>query len=257
MEKKKKLIQSVERALKILECFKKESSLGLTEISDMVGLQKSTAFGIVDTLTTYGWLFRDPVSGKYQLGIEVYKMGQYAEINLCNIARPFMYKLLEEFGETVNLVQHDCRNIIYLDKVESARTMRTSADIGKKAPFFCTAAGKAILAYLPPEKIERALESYDYYQYTKSTARSAKEVRRQLQLIQKYGYSIDNGEYEEGLICVGVPILSPEGYPVAGLSVSGPEIRMTPYKIQTITVSLLSTSKALSECLYRDEDLLK
>lgn len=252
MERNKNRIQSIERAIAILGCFKSEPSLGLTEISERVGLHKSTAFGIIDTLTASGWLFRDPVSGKYQLGIELFKLSQYAEMNLQIIARPFMYQLLDKFGETVNLVQHDNRNIIYLDKVESARTMRTCASIGHRVPFYCTGVGKAILAHMSEEKIRRALDSYDYRQYTKSTPRSPREVYRQIQLIQNYGYGIDNCEYEDGLICVGVPILSPEGYPIAGLSISGPEIRITPTKIQIYSDELMVVAKKISECLYKD-----
>lgn len=219
-------IQAVDRAVAILRCFKEKPKLGITELSRLMDLPTSTVFGIVNTLAADGMLSRDPASNKYELGIEVYLLSLYSNRNLRTIVLPYLRRLVDEFGETANLVVHDGTHAIYVEKMESPHAMRICTVTGQRLPFYCCAVGRAILAFLPEEGIRAALDSYDYRPYTDNTPRDAAAVRRQLEQIRTQGYCMDDEEFEPGIVCFGAPILSPQGTPVAGISVSGPATRL-------------------------------
>jgi DNA-binding IclR family transcriptional regulator len=243
-------IQSVEKAVHILCCFKQEPKLGILDISKMVNLPKSTVFGIVDTLAALGMLTRDPISNKYELGIEIYLLSLHSNITLRNIALPYLRSLVAEFGETANLVTHDNTHIIYNEKLESPHAMRICTTAGQKLPFYCSGVGRSILAYLPEEQINAALLSYDYAPYTPNTPRNAQAVFRQLEQIRQQGYCIDDEEFEVGILCVGVPILTPQKTPIAGISVSGPKSRMEADTCHRIASVLLDYAAKISKELY-------
>jgi len=244
------IIQSIQRAAEVLGCFKTDSLLGIGEISDRLGLHRSTTFGIVNTLTECRLLDRDPLSEKYKLGVELYHLIQHVNLNLRTVANPFLQRLVEEFGETANLVEHDNTHLIYIDKVESPHSMRICTNIGLRLPFYCSGVGRSILAFLPEDVIERAVQSYDYHPYTAYTAKNAEVLKKQLKTIREQGYCIDDEEFDVGILCVGVPIYASNGIPIAGISVSGPKARMDEETIRRVTERLLSYSRSISKQLY-------
>jgi len=131
-------IQSVSRAMDILRCFLDKKELSLAEISSMTALHKSTCSTLVTTLKNEQLLAQDPDTLKYRLGLTAYILGTYAEVDILSIARPFMVILNEKYQETVNLGTMDGTNIVYIDKLESAYSMRTCTKVGQKLPFYCT-----------------------------------------------------------------------------------------------------------------------
>lgn len=242
-------IQSIERAVAVLQCFKQEPKLGITEISKMVGLHKSTTFGIVNTLLACDMLFQDLQTGKYQLGMEIVRLGFHADSKSVAI-KPILHQLVAEFDETVNFVEHDNTHTIYCEKLESSHAMRICTNIGQRLPFYCTGVGRAILAYLPQDFVEAALDSYDFHAYTVHTIRDKETLLEQLETVRSQGYCIDDEEYELGLICIGVPIFTPAGEPAAGISISGPKYRLTTEKAHLIGRALIGYSQAIAKALY-------
>ena len=124
--------------------------------------------------------------------------------------------------------------------------MRICTKTGQRLPMYCTAGGKAILAYLPAEELNATVAGFRYESYTANTVSSEDDLRQQLEHIRQTGYAIEREELEYGLICVSVPVLNHMGYPVAAVSCSGPTARMTEEKIQQCQIALLSCSKRLS-----------
>lgn len=242
-------IQSVERAVAVLRCFKQEPRLGITEISKMLGLHKSTTFGIVNTLLLCEMLCQDPETGKYQLGREIVRLGFHADPRGA-VIKPILHQLVARFGETVNYVEHDNTHTLYCEKLESSHAMRICTTIGQRLPFYCTGVGRAIMAYLPDSVAQAAADSYDYYPYTANTIRTSEALLRQLETVRRQGYCIDDEEFELGLICIGVPIFTPSGEPVAGISISGPKFRLTAEKASHIGEALIGYSQMISQALY-------
>jgi len=243
-------IQSIERACRILQCFKREPRLGITELSKQVGLSTSTVFGIVDTLTSMGMLCRVADSNKYELGTEIFLLSLYTHQNLRTIVQSYLRRLVEEFGETANFVMHDGTHSIYSDKLESPHAMRICTSIGQRIPFYASAVGRAILAFLPEEKIVSAVAAYDFAPYTDNTVRNAKQLTDQLAAIRREGYCVEVEEFEPGIFCIAVPIFSDsEKGPIAGISVSGPIARLSEDVQTRIVARLREYSREISSRL--------
>ncbi len=241
-----KNIQSISRAIAILRCFNDFEELGLTEISKMVGLHKSTTAGIVQTLKNEGMLEQNEETSKFRLGIELYGLSLNIKMDLRDLCLPYLDKLLEETGETVNLVLLDNNMIVYVEKKESSHSMRICTKIGHKMPLYCTGVGKAILAFLPEDRANKIIEETHFEQFTENTVTNAEKLKEMLGDIRKQGYGFDMEELEYGLVCVGVPLLDSKGIPVAGMSISGPSTRMTDEKMEIIIEKIFDAVTSIS-----------
>lgn len=243
-------IQSIERACRILQCFKRESCLGITEISKQVGLSTSTVFGIVDTLASLGMLSRVADSNKYELGTEIFLLSLYSRRNLRTLVQPYLRRLVNEFEETANLVMHDGTHGIYADKLESPHAMRICTAIGQRIPFYASAVGRSILAFLPENEIRTAVSFYDFTPFTNNTVRNSEDLMQQLSDIRRDGYCVEKEEFEPGIFCIGVPIFSDsEKGPVAGISVSGPIARLNEDVQERIVARLREYAREISSLL--------
>lgn len=243
------MIQSVKRAVDILRCFEAKELLGITEIAENTGLNKSTAFGIVATLTAEGLLEQDTSTGRYRLGLELFRLGNLVNTNIRRLVLPELEKLAQTLEETVNYVRPDGSDVVYLIKKESSHSMRICTKIGQRLPMYCTAVGKAILTYLPENERTAILKTYQFTPYTENTVPNEDSLRLQLQDIMKVGYAIEREEFESGLVCVAVPVLGRNGYPVAAISCSGPKARMTEDKIFQCKTELTACAKYLTSLL--------
>lgn len=242
-------IQAVARASEILKCFLDSPSLGITEIAQRVGLHKSTAFGITSTLVNCGFLQHDPVSGKYSIGIEAFRLGQLYHMDVEQIIRPFLNSLMGEFQETVNYVVPDGDSIVYIEKVESPHSMRISTSRGLRRPMYCTGAGKAILAFLSDEDRGRIIKDIQFIKATEHTISNQESLLEELQVIRQQGYAVDNEEYEYGLLCIAAPLLNSNSLPFGAISISGPKIRMTHETCEKMVERLQLSSSEISRAL--------
>ena len=247
--KESKTIQSVDRAIEILSCFDQNEKLGVTEISKMTSLHKSTAFNLISTLEKAGLLSKDLASNKYQLGIELFRLGTLVNYNLRKMCRPYLEKLVEEYSETVNLVAKNESLIIYLEKVESPHSMRISTNEGQKVPMYTTAAGKSILATFPEDEIEKIIQDIEYQKFTNYTISNSDELITHLKLVNENGYAEDIQEYELGLTCVAAAIRDYTGKANYAISVSGPHSRMTKEVRKRIGRTLVEYTDELSKKL--------
>ena len=246
MAKEGNTIQSVDRAIKILRCFEKNEELGVTEVSKMADLHKSTAFNLISTLEKAGLLAKDKGSSKYKLGIELFRLGTFVNLNLREICRPYLEKLVAEYSETVNLVARNDDMVIYLEKIESSHSMRISTKEGLKLPLHSTAVGKAIMATLSEEEILKVIGKIEFYKTTKNTISSAEELLTQIRSIREKGYAEDVEEYEIGLTCVAVAIRNHTGVASYAMSVSGPHSRMSKKVRKKIGKTLVGYAKEMS-----------
>ncbi|MDO5409863.1 MAG: IclR family transcriptional regulator [Lachnospiraceae bacterium] len=245
-------IQSINRAIQILKCFETSNQLTLAEICEKVQLHKSTVYGIVATLKENGFLDKDEVLSSYRLGIELYKLASHVNRDIRSVCQPFVHELCEITGETVNLVVPDDNYVIYIEKCESKYSMRISTNIGTRLPMYCTAVGKAIMAFMPDQtSVSQILDQTQLKAYTKNTLTNKEAILKSLHEIRQCGYAIDNEELEYGLVCVAVPILDVTGSPVAAVSCSGPIQRMTPDNIDEIAKAVIRYAlKMSSRILY-------
>lgn len=240
-------VQSVMRAIEILQCFEKESELGITEISRMVGLHKSTTSGLIYTLVSASLLTKNPKTDKYQLGLKLFSLGMLVKHDLRSIAQPYLMQIVEETQETVNLVIQDGAFVVYIAKIESPHSMRICTQIGKNLPMYCTAVGKSILAFLNREETLQLLDQEPPQEMTKNTITNLNDILKELDDIRIRGYALDREELEYGLTCVAVPILNIAEKPVASISVSGPTSRMDKELIEKCHRLLINSAEHIKQ----------
>ncbi len=220
-------VKSLYKALRILDCFKPDTpELGITEISEQLGLYKSNVHNIVDTFVKAGYLEQNPENGKYRLGLKILELGNVisSNINFRKIIVPYMQQLADETKETVYLGIPSETEVIYLDSASPKNQLSTRSMLGVKAPLYCTGIGKAMLAFMPEETAD-AVSAKGLKKYTDQTITDRQALLDELALIRSRGYSTDNMEHEFGIKCVGMPVRGRKGQVIAGISISGPSLR--------------------------------
>lgn len=222
-------VRTVERALDILLCFSRQTpELTMTQIAEQVGIHKSTVHRILGTLEEKRFVERNATTGVYKPGVNLLQMAYLAieQNDLRRLAGPFMRRLCEQYRETITLCELDGVDVIYLDVVESPQRVKLAAATGQRLPAFCTASGKAILAFAPDELVQRILES-TMPQYTPYTLHSPEALLANLHQTREQGFAISVQEFEEGINAVAAPILGPSNLPIASVAVAGPSYRLT------------------------------
>lgn len=228
------MIQSVVRATEILQCFSSASTeLGIKEISNNMGLSKSTIYGLVNTLTACGFLEQNIDSKKYRLGIKLFELGMqvYENMDLRNEAKPYCEALSLKHDSTVHLAANYSDKIVYVDKVNAPSAPIVYSQVGKNAPFYCTGVGKAVASYLSDADLKKLIEKTDIRSFTSKTITDVPQLKKEFEMTRRRGYSIDNEEIEWGLYCVAAPIFNHLSFPIAAVSISGPKIKLSNLKL--------------------------
>ena len=226
----KETVSSILRILNILECFMDTSTeWTLKNLVDKLDLPTTTVYRQVATLMERGYLVQDPVRKSYQIGPRLLLLSSSVlnQSDIRGIARPELEKLSVSVKETINLSVLLDREILYLDKVETFRSVVCNTKIGTRAPAHATSGGKIMLAY----KDKVFIDDYcahlsEMFHPTDKTISDPGQLRDELAHARLVGYAIDDGEIEPGLICVGAPILGMDRTALAAVSIAGPTFRM-------------------------------
>jgi DNA-binding IclR family transcriptional regulator len=248
-------VRAVERALQILGCFDDEHpERGISEIAQVAGLHKATAYRIVTTLVNYGYLEWIPESQKYKLGLELSNLGYQVirRMDLRTEALPYMKKMVQEWDETCDLSIFDQGRVFYLEVLRGNHALTIAAAVGQRLPAHCTASGKLFLAYLPPEELNAVLKQ-PLTAYTDNTITSPELLRDQLEVVRERGYSVDNEEYEVGICAVSAPIFNRGGAVIAAIGGPCPVSRMTPERITEIAEAFKEAGQAISRRMGYDQ----
>jgi len=249
------IIQSVERALKIMDLFNEYTTeLKITEIGERIGLHKSTVHSLLKTLQEYSYIDQNPENGKYRLGLKLAERGNFviSNIDIRKAAHKNLIDLAAKTGQTVHLGILDGREGVYIDKVEGEQSIIRYSRIGRRLPLHSTAIGKVLLAYQEPHEINRLLQDYHYQQQTTSTITNEAVFRKEIEKIQQQGYAIDNQENEQGVQCAAVPIFKGKGKVLAAISISTLVSRVSDEEL-AIFIDILKTScQELSEQMRYD-----
>src|SRR5690242_1703862 len=250
-ESKSAPVGVVTKVLQILEILHNSpSGLQLKDVSLQTGINKSTAYRFLAHLVHEGYVFRDS-TGAYAIGVRLARLasGVSYQTTLRKISRPVVQQLWRATGETVNLAVLDGREVLYLDVMESSHTFRLVSQVGMRRPVYCTALGKAMLAFMPEEEQQYFFNGLAFERFTPHTIRGAAQLRKEFALIRQRGYSIDNEEAYLGSRCIGAPIFEASGKIAAALSVSGPTTRVTREKVPAVASAAKNAAMAISRTL--------
>lgn len=227
-------IKSLQKALEVLNCFAAKSSLGVTEISERLGLYKSNVHNILTTLQAMDYVEKDEGSDKYKLGMGIFALSRALgdTFSITKIASPYMQELANITDERVYLAIPHQHEVVYLEAMypaESTHLMRSL--LGERAQMHCTGLGKAMLANMPQEIVETYLQR-ELKAFTDQSITDKEALRQELQLTKQRGYAIDNMEHEFGVKCVALPIFDKSRNLYAAMSISGSSLRFTEDQIR-------------------------
>ncbi|MFP7732266.1 IclR family transcriptional regulator [Priestia aryabhattai] len=217
------IIQSVDRALRILDLFDEHTTeLKITDISDQMGLHKSTVHSLLKTLQQRGYINQNLENGKYGLGMKLFERGNYViqSLDIRQLAKKYLIDLSEKTGQTTHLVILDGKEGTYIDKVEGPMAVILYSRIGKRIPLHCSAVGKALIAFKEKDEIETILAGYTYTQQTEFTITNKIQFLGELEKVKSQGYAVDNQENEPGVRCIAAPIRNHENKVIAAISLS-------------------------------------
>jgi DNA-binding IclR family transcriptional regulator len=238
-------IRAVERALDVLQCFTSQTpELTMSQISSLIGINKSTVHRLLSTLERKRFVERDPLSGVYKPGLRLLQIASLAmeHNSLRRLAAPFLHNLCDQYRENVNLSILDGGDVVYVDVVESSQRVKLAATPGQQLPAFCTASGKAILAFLPEDDVKRILER-GMPRYTRSTLASQEAFFEDVYRIREQGFAISVEEFEDGINAVAAPICN---QPIASVSIAGPAYRLTRERMLEVGPNLLAVAKNIA-----------
>lgn len=224
-------VRAVQRVCSILTLLQQSvEGVSLPEVASVTDLPKSSAFRYLWTLERYRYVERQPDTGLYRLGLGFLGMQSRQLELLRERAKPWLEKLRDELGETINLGILDGDAVIYLDIVECARGVRLAARAGDRDPIYSTALGKAITAYLPEARVRDVLHQVGMPPRTPNTITSIEDFLAELAKVRRVGFGVDNGENEIDGRCVAVRIPGTQ-LPTA-LSLSAPAARFPVQEVE-------------------------
>ncbi|MGL4450401.1 MAG: IclR family transcriptional regulator [Sarcina sp.] len=237
MSSNKKTINSVIKALNILECFsydKKE--LKLTEIANLLDMPKSTTSNLIYTLESVGYIEHLEESGKFRLGSKLIKAGQICESNMgiLDVARAYMKSLRDKYNENVQLAipyyNNGMLECMSIEKIDGFNDINVSSQFGKLLPLHCTASGRLFLAFVDEEILKKTIENLNMDKRTEYTKVDVKDLMKEVEKIRKNKFSIVIEEGELGIISIAAPVFDYKNKIVGAISIVAPKARIVEKK---------------------------
>ncbi len=211
------------KGLKLLEELA-QSARGKTalELAELIDVHKTNVYRYVNTLVDARYIKSDG-DGRYHLGSKILELGSQMlrRMPLREIAHPLLRTLSADTQKTVHLCVLDGPDVVYIDKVETQRSLPIISRIGGRAPAYCTGVGKALLSGLPTDQVVSLLREFPPVRKTAATITDPLQLLEEIIVTAERGYAIDNGEHEEGIQCLAVPIKGYGGDIVGAISLTG------------------------------------
>jgi IclR family transcriptional regulator, KDG regulon repressor len=216
--------QTVQKALNLLEALVRSGQpRRLTELSRELGLTKPNVYRLLSTLSVLGYVKKDPANSLYSPTLKLWEMGSMLvrDVDLQAVAGRRLHRLCEDTRESVQLAVLDSGYVVYVDKVDSAQPLKATTSIGSRVPATVVSTGKAMLAWLGPEALDRAMEHVK--RYTPLTMTRRKEIEHDLEETRERGYAVNRGEFRAGVCGLAAPVRDRSGAVVAAVGVWGSE----------------------------------
>ncbi|OFI37597.1 IclR family transcriptional regulator [Arthrobacter sp. SW1] len=223
-------VQSVDRALAVLEILARDGHAGVSEIAEEMGIHKSTVSRLLGSLVSRDMVHQNSERGKYQLGFGILRLASSipGRLSLVREARPVLEALAEEFKETVNLAVLRSNFAVNVDQAMGPSTLATYDWVGSLTPLHATSSGKVLLAGLPADERARILKETGLPARTPRTITDRKVLETQLLDVARQGYGVVREEFEIGLTSMSVPVFNHVGAVIGAVSISGPAFRFDP-----------------------------
>lgn len=245
-------IQVADRLFGALELLAENGDAGVMEVSTALGLNKSTAHRVLNSLIYMGYARQNEETGRYEPSLKVVDLANQVmkHVDIVQVVRPYLRKLMELTDETVHFVERDGTDAVYIDKVESYRNgIQMVSRIGSRIPLYCSGVGKAIAAELDEHEVEEIWNLSRILPLTPYTITDFEAFRWELSEIRERGYALDNEENENGVRCIAVSLKDYTGRVKYAFSISAPVSRMDNERIRQLAGYVLEIKDQVMEKL--------
>lgn len=245
--------QSTEKIFRIMEFLAEQAEpCRLMDVATALDMNQSTALRFINTLVKLGYAAQEKSSSKYYLTFKICMLSNkiMRRITLSQIARPYMRELACAVRESACLAIEQQEQVVYIEIAEGPQqVVRAMQRIGNIAPIYCTGIGKLFMLNKSREEIEHIFDTQPIIKFTENTITTKEGIFQELEQIRKNHYACDNEECEPGARCFAVPIYNADGKIVAGLSVTGPTVRLNQDFCEKNISVLQDTAKDISSQL--------
>jgi DNA-binding IclR family transcriptional regulator len=252
-------LSSVTSAIRILKEFGgDDTEIGISELAKRLGVAKSTVYRLATTLVAEGFLEKNPENEKYRLGVGLFSLGAQVRrrMDVSTEAKPQLMELRSSTNETSHLAILNGALIVYINSLESFHAIRMRSETGVSKPAFCSAEGRAMLAFMPRDVVERVLAE-PMAPRTARTIVDPAEVGRRIERAALEGYAIEEEETEVGMLSIAAPVRNATGAVVASLGISGPNQRLTADLAKSLAPQVMRAADMVSARLGYHTGMLK
>lgn len=245
-------VQSLARALHLIEIMSEYNhEISVTDLSNKLGWPKSTTYGILSTLRDYRYIDQSPTTGRYKIGVRFFEIGNIVSRSwdIHTIAVPHLLKLNAVVSEIVQLATENNGDVLYLEKIDTTKTLDIVSDRGHRLPMHCSGLGKVLLAYHNSAEVNYILSHKGMPAKTSRTITDPAELKQQLEIIRQQELAIDDREIMDDICCVAAPIFDKEGKVKFAVSVTGKHHNMLGPKRELIVRSLKQCTRDISEAM--------
>jgi DNA-binding IclR family transcriptional regulator len=242
--------QTVQKALNLLEALVRSGQpRRLTELSRQLGLTKPNVYRLLSTLSTLGYVQKDPATSLYSPTLKMWEMGSLLvrDTDLVSVANPRLRKLSEDTRESVQLTVFDAGFVVYVDKVDSMQPLKAITSIGSRTPATVTSTGKAMLAWMAPEALDLAFAHVK--RFTPLTLMRRRDIEADLEETRARGYAINRGEFRVGVCGLGVPVRDRTGSVVAAIGVWGADKNILGPRREELAQLAMAAARDVSRAL--------
>jgi IclR family acetate operon transcriptional repressor len=244
-------VQALDRGLQILNALAKEGAETLTELSLTLGLPASTLHRLLTTLQGHGFVEFQEEDQRWTIGVEAFRVGGtfLQRTKVVEVGRMVMRRLHEETQETVNIAIPDQGDVVFVGQMETHQPLRAFFRLGTRGYMHASGIGKALLAEMPREEVEKLLARKGLPALTPRSITQPEKLFSELERVHKRGWALDDEERMEGMRCVSSAIYNEFGEAVAGISVSGPSVRLGDNAVAEIAPKVRAAAAQITELI--------
>lgn len=244
------VIQSLDRGIELLKVVSSGNGMSLTEIASAAGQPASSVYRVLLTFQKHGVVEFAESEQLWHIGITAFRIGStfLGRTRIVEQSRAVMQHLMVSTGETANLAIVDHNEVIFISQVETHEPIRAFFRPGTRGPIHASGIGKALMAYYPPQHLAEILNS-GLARFTSKTLTAAEALNSEMERIRTRGWAVDDEERTIGMRCVAAPVFNQSGEAVAGLSLSGPSVRVTPDRDEEYGKIVRAAADAVTEAI--------
>jgi IclR family acetate operon transcriptional repressor len=244
-------LQSLDRALSVLVAVANAERATLTDLSLALGVPTATTHRILTTLQKHGFVTFDEEQQDWRIGIEAYRTGAafMNRMNLTEVSRPVMRRLMERTGETANLAIPDGGEVVFVGQVETLNPIRAFFARGSRTSMHASGTGKAILSVLPEADARKRLMTTGLTAFTDNTLVTPTALFDDLEETRQRGWSFDREERFEGMSCIGAAIFDENGEACGGVSISGPSSRFDALRVPELGATVAEAARDITSLI--------